>query len=202
MHQRLSFRQTPSERLDIAVIALSAPGLGGVRQRRRAPRVGPNRLGHHAGRPGEALRILGERENSTAWLEQAVATHREALKELTRERVPVRWAVAQFNLGHALFILRERGTARLEQAAAAYSEALNELTPERQYLEWAWAQATASHGVALSRLAERLGDTAMAQSAVGQIDLAFETMRGWPSAAHYEAELTKARAISDRLSKR
>jgi hypothetical protein len=35
---------------------------------------------------GAALYILGKRESSTAKLEAAVAAHREALKELTREQ--------------------------------------------------------------------------------------------------------------------
>ena len=38
---------------------------------------------------GAALAALGERENGTARLEQAVAAYCEALKELTRERVPL-----------------------------------------------------------------------------------------------------------------
>ena len=37
---------------------------------------------------GIALRVLGEGESGTAKLEEAVVADREALKELTRERVP------------------------------------------------------------------------------------------------------------------
>jgi hypothetical protein len=45
------------------------------------------------------------------------------LKELTRERVPLDWAMTQNNLGNALLRLggRESGTARLEEAVAAWS---------------------------------------------------------------------------------
>jgi hypothetical protein len=51
---------------------------------------------------GIALTIFGRRESGTAILEEAVATFREALKERTRERVPLDWAMTQTNLGAAL----------------------------------------------------------------------------------------------------
>ena len=44
---------------------------------------------------GNALRTLGERENGTARLEQAVSTYKAALEERTRERVPLDWAMTQ-----------------------------------------------------------------------------------------------------------
>ena len=77
---------------------------------------------------GNALRTLGERESGTARLEEAVAAFREALKEWTRERVPLDWAMTQNNLGDALQTLgeRESGTARLDEAVAAYREALKD----------------------------------------------------------------------------
>jgi hypothetical protein len=43
-------------------------------------------------RNGAALRKLGERESGTGKLEEAVLAYREALKEYTRERVPLYWA--------------------------------------------------------------------------------------------------------------
>ena len=57
----------------------------------------------------------------------------EALKEITRERVPLDWAGTQNNLGNVLATLgkRERGTERLEQAVTAFTEALKERTRER-----------------------------------------------------------------------
>jgi hypothetical protein len=48
---------------------------------------------------GCALSGLGERESGTARLEEAVASFRDALKELTRERVPIQWAVSTGNQG-------------------------------------------------------------------------------------------------------
>ena len=91
---------------------------------------------------GNALQTLGERESGTARLEQAVAAYRAALEELTRERVPLDWAMTQMNLGNALRTLgeRESGTARLEQAVAAYRAALEERTRERVPLDWARTQ--------------------------------------------------------------
>jgi hypothetical protein len=43
---------------------------------------------------GIALSTLGERDSDTARLEEAVAACREALKERTRERVPLDWATS------------------------------------------------------------------------------------------------------------
>src|SRR5262249_40281218 len=74
-----------------------------------------------------------------ARLEEAVASYREAIKERTRERVPLDWAVTQSNLGLALKELGEQtGSAtQLEEAAAACRAALSELTRERTPIQWA-----------------------------------------------------------------
>ena len=45
-----------------------------------------------------ALANLGERESGAARLAEAVEAYREALKEQTRDRVPLDWAQIQFNL--------------------------------------------------------------------------------------------------------
>jgi hypothetical protein len=57
---------------------------------------------------GLALARLGEREQGTAKLEEAVAAQREALKERTRERVPLQWATSIGREGFALILLAER----------------------------------------------------------------------------------------------
>ena len=77
---------------------------------------------------GDALLSLGERESGTARLEEAVEAYRAALKEQTRERVPLQWAIVQSNLGFALLRLGEReiGTARLEEAVVTYRAALQD----------------------------------------------------------------------------
>ena len=71
-----------------------------------------------------------------------MTAYTEALKEVTRERVPLGWAMTQNNLGNALTTLgeRESGTERLEQAVAAFTEALKEYTRERVPLGWAATQ--------------------------------------------------------------
>ena len=48
---------------------------------------------------GTALSALGEQEDGTARLEEAVAAYRAALEERTQERVPLDWAATQNNLG-------------------------------------------------------------------------------------------------------
>ena len=75
---------------------------------------------------GNALSVLGEPESGTARLDEAVAAYREALKEFTRERVPVRWAGTQMNLGNALATLgeRQKSPAILEDALAAMRDAV------------------------------------------------------------------------------
>jgi hypothetical protein len=77
---------------------------------------------------------------------------------------------------------------------------LKERTRERVLLEW--AASFGGEGVALMLLAERRGDAAMAETALSQINIAFETMRDGgnaPSSAHYERQLPRARAIVARL---
>lgn len=73
------------------------------------------------GNLGNALRVLGELENDSERLKQAVQAHQAALEEFTRERRPLDWAKAQNNLGIALHALgeRETGTVRLHEAVEA-----------------------------------------------------------------------------------
>ena len=54
---------------------------------------------------GDALATLGERESGPERLKEAVAAYTEALKEYTRERVPLDWAMTQNNLGTAFATL-------------------------------------------------------------------------------------------------
>jgi tetratricopeptide (TPR) repeat protein len=114
---------------------------------------------------GLALFGLGERERGTGRLEEAVAAYRNALKERTRERVPLDWAATQNNLGLALWRLGERESdrGRLEEAVAAFRDALQEWTRERVPLQWAAAQNNL--GVALSRLGERESGTGRLEEA-------------------------------------
>ena len=136
-------------------------GARGVDARARAAAVGGD-----PEQPGQRASTLGQRESGTARLEEAVAAYRAALKERTRERVPLQWAATQNNLGNALLTLgeRESGTARLEEAVAAYRAALEEWTRERVPLEWARTQNNL--GNALSTLGERESGTARLDEAV------------------------------------
>jgi hypothetical protein len=76
---------------------------------------------------------MGERENGTAQLEEAVAAYREALQELTRAR-PLQWAMTQMNLGSALVSLgeRESGTARLEEGRFRLPRSLAGIDPRER----------------------------------------------------------------------
>jgi tetratricopeptide (TPR) repeat protein len=75
------------------------------------------------------------------------------------------------------------------------------LTPrERVPLEW--AMSFGNEGVALMLLAERRGDAAIAETALSQINTAFETMRDGgdaANAAYYEQQLPRARVLVARL---
>ena len=50
----------------------------------------------------EALRTLGEQSGNNENLEESIAAHRRALKDVPREQVPLDWAITQNNLGIAL----------------------------------------------------------------------------------------------------
>ena len=77
---------------------------------------------------------------------------------MTRERVPLDWAMTQSNLGAALWTLgeRESGTARLEEAVAAYRAALEE--------------QTRSGFRSIGRDADNLGNCALAAWRAGERD--------------------------------
>lgn len=87
----------------------------------------------------KAISLYGEvLSEGEARLQEAEAVYRDALKEYTRERTPLHWAMKMHNLGNALLNrgLREGGTERLEEAASAYEDALSERTRERVPLDW------------------------------------------------------------------
>ena len=115
---------------------------------------------------GIALTTLGEREAGTERLEQAVEAYTDALKERTRDRVPLDWAMTKMNLGIALKTLgeRETGTERLEQAVEAYTDALKERTRDRVPLQWAMTKMNL--GTALQTLGERETGTERLEQAV------------------------------------
>jgi len=113
-----------------------------------------------------ALYKQGLELGDNAALREAVVAYRDALKERTRERVPLDWATTQNKLGNALSVLgeRESGTWRLEEAVEAYRDALKERTHERVPLDWATTQNNL--GTALRALGERESGTWRLEEAV------------------------------------
>ncbi|MGF6597588.1 tetratricopeptide (TPR) repeat protein [Paraburkholderia sp. GAS448] len=115
---------------------------------------------------GNALLRYGEQSGTNEPLREAIAFYGEALKERTREKVPLDWAATQNNLGLALAVLgkRESDPARLTEAVATYREALKEWTREKVPLDWAATQNNL--GLALTDLGERESDPARLTEAV------------------------------------
>jgi hypothetical protein len=73
---------------------------------------------------GHALAMLGSRESGTPRLEEAVAAYGEALKERTREHVPLEWAMSTGHQGVALILLADmRGDAEMAKLAVQQIEA-------------------------------------------------------------------------------
>lgn len=87
-----------------------------------------NNLGVALTSRGVALRSLGARGDDEA-LREAVAAYRAALEEFMRERVPVRWAITQNNLGTALRLQAERARdcGLVAEALIAIDGAIEEL---------------------------------------------------------------------------
>jgi tetratricopeptide (TPR) repeat protein len=138
----------------------------------------------------------------TARLEEEIVAYRDALKQRTRERLPLDWAATQNHLGNALSTLgaRENNTARLEEAVAAYSDALKERTRDR--VPFDWAVSLGNQGVAMIMLAGRTRNTTMAEIACHQIEMALGMVRSYghaPFAAQYQSRLHAARRIRDDL---
>jgi tetratricopeptide (TPR) repeat protein len=90
------------------------------------PRARSVLLGCHQSEPRPCSEALGNQEKDPARIEEAIAAHRDALKEWTHKLWPKEWAATQMNLGLALATLskQEDGMAQLEEAVAAYREAL------------------------------------------------------------------------------
>jgi tetratricopeptide (TPR) repeat protein len=127
---------------------------------------------------GAALLKLGERENGTARLEEAVVAFHAALA--VRGRHPFDWAMTQSNLGTALLRLGERKNvrARLEEAVTAYRAALKELSRnrDRPVGSLLWASMQNNIGGALTILAKGESGTARLKDAVTAYRAALEEL--------------------------
>jgi tetratricopeptide (TPR) repeat protein len=144
---------------------------------------------------GVTLQALGK-------FDEAVAAHRKVLEVFTREDAPLYWATVQHNQGVLLLMIgaRDSNTAKFEQAAAAFREALKERTVERVPLDR--AVSLCGEGMALVMIAERRRAISMAESGLGQINAAFESLRDGgnaQTAGACEGMLSEARAAVMRL---
>lgn len=81
---------------------------------------GPDERGRAGNDLGLALQTLGQRETGTARLEQAVTAYEAALKESTRDRVPMDWARTQYCLAglEFSFFWKTSDATRLDLALA------------------------------------------------------------------------------------
>jgi len=105
---------------------------------------------------GLALETIGERESGTDKLEEAVAAYREALKEFTRDRVPLEWAYANHDLANALAALAERqkSSALMAEALACMRVAVEAY---RQVGESYWLPIVLSRVTAMQAEPDELG---------------------------------------------
>ena len=165
----LGERESGTARLKEAVAAYRA-ALAGTDARAGSARMGDDADATSALR---SRRLASGRAGRRGWRRRSPPIA-PRLQELTRERVPLDWAMTQNNLGNALARLgeRESGTARLEEAVAAYRAALEERTRERVPLDWATTQINL--GTALARLGERESGTARLEEAVAAYRAALE----------------------------
>jgi tetratricopeptide (TPR) repeat protein len=145
-------------------------------------------MGRNPDHLGVALCRLAERERGTARLEEAIAVFRDALKERTRERLPLEWASVQMNLGNALGTLGARGAERRnwKKPSSPSGEVVSDL--HSVPLQWALAQNNLSN--ALQTLGRRESGTARLEEAVAISRDALEEMNrerlplDWARAQH------------------
>jgi tetratricopeptide (TPR) repeat protein len=134
---------------------------------------------------GSALERLGEREDGTDRLKEAVAAYRAALppiaiyyaaiEEDTHDRVSwVLLAGTQMNLGAALETLGERDPSQawLEESIAAYHAALSQYARDDAPLQQALTEINL--GNALQTLGERQGNVAQFEDAIAAYHAALE----------------------------
>lgn len=157
-------------------INLSLRVAAAMAQRMLQAAVGVDQRGEAYLLVGSAYSALGRRESNTARLGKAVSAYHAALRELARERAPLRWARVQNNLGNALQALgeRESGTARLKEAVAAFRAALGVFAREHMALEWAMAQSNL--GCALQALGMRESGTVRLKEAVAAFRAALKKL--------------------------
>jgi tetratricopeptide (TPR) repeat protein len=115
---------------------------------------------------GQALQILWSLQPSIGLMERAIAAHCDALDELPRERVELKWANTKNRLGNALLSFGEgqESPLWLHGALAAYDEALQVHT--RTSAREDWVTAKNNMGAALAELAMRERSVARLDEAI------------------------------------
>ena len=115
---------------------------------------------------GNALGILGQRQQGTYQLEQSIASYRRALTTQSPEHSPSEWAATQNGLGNALGILahRQKDAEMLEQSLQAFEQSLKVRTQE-QYA-WEWATTQNNLGSVLQALGQQKNDPQLLKRAV------------------------------------
>ncbi len=123
---------------------------------------------------GEALALLGEREQGVATLEGALRAYRAALSVRTRAITPAGWAETTANLGRVLHLIgaRETGQKRLRQAVEAFRSVLRarprDADPE------VWARTQNHLGNALKLIGQRAHDSIPLRRAIDAYEAALE----------------------------
>src|SRR3974377_150196 len=113
-----------------------------------------------------ALYQQGDERGDNRALLLAIERYNRLVQLSPRDRVPLRWASSQNDLGNVLLALgqRESGAARFKEATTAYLEALKEWTQQSAAPEWAPTQNNL--GVAFWILGERESGTDQLKGAV------------------------------------
>jgi len=107
-----------------------------------------------------------QRKAAFSRLEEAIKAFREALEVRTRDKVPLRWAQGQSNLGAALLELahHDNRNGLLEDAVEACRQALKERPRDRHPLQWAETQEIL--GIALMSIGENTRDAKQVAKAI------------------------------------
>ena len=118
---------------------------------------------------GAVLRMLGELEDGTIRLQEAVALYRTSAEVQTRERDPIQWAATQNAIGDALRLIgeRESGTAALAEAVTAHRNALE-----------AYSRAGQSTTLTLRELGYALNALARRERELGQGENMTTSLKG------------------------
>jgi len=141
-------------------------------------------------------------------LRSAIERYRTFIALQPRDRVPLKWAAAQYYLGRTFAHLGELegGTAQYDAALAAYGEAQKEFTREGKSLQWATVESSRGYLLGLIGVRERgtarLDEAVAAYSGVLQVLRRERSPRQWASAQHSLGIALTRRGERDRRTHR